>query len=263
VQHGQVKQGDASWVSWLVIIGCLPAGLLGVALEDPLKHLFASPLIAATFLVINGVLLLVGEWWRRHATVRRSWHNARGSGPGQPAYQLGLPPEKRAAPGLPPRAWEQDRRSMAAVETLPLPVAHAHSGHNARPLESLTWREAVLLGLAQALALIPGISRSGVTMVVGLGVGLSHEDAAHYALLLGTPLIAGAALLEIPQLTGAAGSTIVLIAVGMVLSGLAAYLSTAFLMRYFETGRLHPFAIYCLGLGGMSLVLFLLGVGVQ
>ncbi len=98
-------------------------------------------------------------------------------------------------------------------------------------------------------------------MVAGLGVGLSHEDAAHYAFLLGTPLIAAAALLEIPQLAGASGASIVLVFVGMVLSGLAAYLSTKFLMRYFETGRLHPFAFYCMGLGGISLVLFLLGVG--
>jgi len=261
VQQGQVKQGDASWVSWLVIIGCIPAGLLGVALEEPLKHLFAAPLIAALFLLVNGVFLLLGERFRRRAMVRLPWGIGRRSGPGQPASQLGLPPEKRAALGLPPRAWEQDRRSLASVETLPLPVAHPHSGHAARPLESLTWKEAVLIGLAQALALIPGISRSGVTMVAGLGVGLSHEEAAHYAFLLGTPLIAAAALLEIPQLAGATGATIALIVVGMALSGLAAYVSTAFLMRYFETGRLHPFAYYCLGLGGISLVLFLLGVG--
>jgi undecaprenyl-diphosphatase len=92
-------------------------------------------------------------------------------------------------------------------------------------------------------------------------VGLSHEDAAHYAFLLGTPLIAAAALLEIPQLMGASGVSIILVVVGMVLSGLAAYLSTRFLMRYFETGNLHPFAYYCWSIGGISLVLFFLGVG--
>ncbi len=261
VQQGQVKQGDASWVSWLVIIGCLPAGLLGVLLQKPLTHLFASPLIAALFLLVNGVLLLLGEQWRRRTPTRKPWDDAKKSVLGQPARQPGLPPEKRAALGLPPRSWEQ--RSLATVETLPLPVAHPRPGNAARPLESLTWKEAALIGLMQALALIPGISRSGVTMVAGLGVGLSHEDAAHYAFLLGAPLIAGAAFLEIPQLAGVAGTTIVLIGVGMALSGLAAYVSTAFLMRYFETGRLHPFAFYCLGLGGMSLVLFLLGVGVH
>lgn len=260
IQQGQVKQGDASWVSWLVIIGCIPAGLLGVALEKPLKHLFASPLIAATFLLVNGMLLLLGEWLRRSLpTARKLGDNAWGSVPGQAPPQLGLPPEKRAALGLPAHAW--DERRLAAVETLPLPQMPAPNGQASRPLTSLTWKDALLVGLAQALALLPGISRSGATMVAGLWVGLSHEDAAHYAFLLGTPLIAAAALLEIPQLAGAAGATIVLIVVGMALSGLAAYLSTVFLMRYFETGRLHPFAYYCLGLGGISLVLFLLGVG--
>ncbi|HEX7735255.1 MAG TPA: undecaprenyl-diphosphate phosphatase, partial [Ktedonobacteraceae bacterium] len=75
-----------------------------------------------------------------------------------------------------------------------------------RPLSSLTWKEALIVGACQALALIPGISRSGVTMVGGLGVRLSHEDAARYSFLLGTPLILGAALLEVPQLIGQNGS---------------------------------------------------------
>lgn len=260
IQQGKVKQGDASWISWLVIIGCIPAGLLGVALEKPLKHLFASPLIAAIFLTGNGALLLLGEWWRRRTTTARVQTQDRG---GQRAPHLGLPEEKRAALGLPQRSREQEQRRVALVETLPLPAMSQHPTHSTRPLESLTWKEALLIGLAQALALLPGISRSGASMVAGLGVGLSHEDAAHYAFLLGTPLIAAAALLEIPQLAGAAGGTIVLILGGMVLSGLAAYLSTAFLMRYFETGRLHPFAWYCLGLGGISLLLFLLGVGMH
>lgn len=260
IQQGHVKQGDASWVSWLVIIGCIPAGLLGVALERPLKHVFASPQIAALFLVVNGLLLWLGEWWRRRTIARAQ---ARGAGTEQPMPRIGLPGEKRAALGLPPRSQTQEQRRLSVVETLPLPAVLRQPGHATRPLESLTWKEALVIGLAQALALLPGISRSGASMVAGLGVGLSHEDAAHYAFLLGTPLIAAAALLELPQLAGVAGSTLVLILLGVAMSGLAAYLSTAFLMRYFETGRLHPFAFYCLGLGGISFVLFLLGVGVH
>src|SRR5207245_6175087 len=95
-----------------------------------------------------------------------------------------------------------------------------------RPLSSLTWREALLVGVAQSLALIPGISRSGVTMVAGLGVRLNHEDAARYSFLLGTPLIGAAALLEVPQLLGQSASTLLLVGMGMVLAGFAAYLST-------------------------------------
>jgi undecaprenyl-diphosphatase len=83
-------------------------------------------------------------------------------------------------------------------------------------------------------------------MVAGLGVRLNHEDAAHYSFLLGTPLIGAAALLEVPQLLGQSASTLLLVGMGMVLAGVAAYLSTRFLMKYFKTGRLDPFAYYML-----------------
>src|SRR6266699_5648679 len=70
VKDGEVRTGTDEWVSWLIIIGSIPAGLLGVFLESPLKKLFASPLIAATFLVINGSLLLLGEGFRRRSEAR-------------------------------------------------------------------------------------------------------------------------------------------------------------------------------------------------
>ena len=126
-----------------------------------------------------------------------------------------------------------------------------------RPLSSLTWKEAIVVGSAQALALIPGISRSGTTMVAGLGVRLNHEDAARFSFLLGTPIIGAAALLEVPQLIGLTTSVLLLIGMGMVLAGVAAYLSTKFLMKYFETGRLNPFAYYCWGAGLIALIIFL------
>jgi undecaprenyl-diphosphatase len=134
----------------------------------------------------------------------------------------------------------------------------AVQGGQGRPLASLSWKEALLVGLAQSAALLPGISRSGATMVASLGVGLSHEDAARYSFLLGTPLIGGAALIEVPQLFGLPVSTLLLVLIGMVVSGAAAFLSTKFLLRYFETGRLYPFAYYCWGAGVFSLIFFLL-----
>ena len=171
VKEGEVRTGTEEWVSWLIIIGCIPAGLLGVFLEKPLKLLFASPLIAASFLVVNGSLLFAGERMRRRAE----------------AKHVHLSPKVREA--------------------------------QFRQLASLTWKEALIVGLAQSLALLPGISRSGVTMVAGLGVRLNHEDAAHYSFLLGTPLIGAAALLEVPQLLGQSASTLLLVGMGMVLAG--------------------------------------------
>jgi undecaprenyl-diphosphatase len=263
VQQGEVKQGDASWVSWLVIIGCIPAGLLGVLLQKPIENLFSSPLIAAAGLVVNGSLLMLGESLRYSGFSLASLRPQVSVGSSENRWsQLGLPPERRAALGLAPRPMIA-QATVATESWPPVQSRQETSPSTSRPLTELSWKEAILIGLAQALALFPGISRSGATMAACLAVGLSHDDAAHYTFLLGTPLIAAAALLEIPKLIGASGMTLVLVVVGMVLSGLAAYLSTKFLMRYFETGRLHPFAYYCWALGGISLVLFLLGVGVR
>jgi undecaprenyl-diphosphatase len=212
IKDGEVKKGTEEWVSFLIIIGCIPAGLLGVFLEKPLKLLFASPLIASTFLIVNGSILFLGERMRRRAEIKE-------------LDIANLDPKQREA--------------------------------QFRPLSSLTWKEAIVVGSAQALALIPGISRSGATMVAGLGVRLNHEDAARFSFLLGTPIIGAAALLEVPQLIGLTTSVLLLVAMGMVLAGVAAYLSTKFLMKYFETGRLTPFAYYCWGAGLITLIIFL------
>ncbi len=211
VKDGEVKRGTEEWVSFLIIIGCIPGGLFGVFLEKPLKVLFASPLVASVFLVVNGSLLFLGERLRRRAEAKMQIENV--------------------------DVKEREARF--------------------RPLSSLSWMEAIMIGFAQALALIPGISRSGVTMVAGLGVRLNHEDAARYSFLLGTPLIGAAALLEVPQLFSQSLQVLLLVLLGMVVAGVAAYLSTRFLMKYFETGRLYPFAYYCWAAGLLSLFLFL------
>ena len=109
------------------------------------------------------------------------------------------------------------------------------------------------IGAAQALALIPGFSRSGATMGGGLLVGLSNKDAARFAFLLATPIIGAAALLKLPELVRARRATACAARRSSARSAppLTAYLSVRFLMRYFETNTLTPFAIYCFvaGLG--------------
>ena len=124
-----------------------------------------------------------------------------------------------------------------------------------RRLAGLGYPQAVLIGSAQILALLPGISRSGVTMVAGLTRGLSHEDAARFAFLLATPVILAAGALKIPDLAGPLGSGIRgQILAGSLFSGIGAYLSVRFLLRYFQTRTLTPFAIYCTvaGLGSLA-----------
>lgn len=205
---GKVDRGTDEWVSWLIIIGCVPAGLIGVLLQKKIEGLFTSPLIAATFLVVNGSLLFLGEALRRRAEARLH--------------------------SVSPKERETQFRS----------------------LKSLTWKEALIVGLFQSLALIPGFSRSGATMVGGLSVRMTHEDAARYSFLVGTPLILGAAAIEVPKLLHSS-FPLWMVFIGAVVSGVAAYLSTRFLMKYFETGRLDPFAYYCWGAGLISVIVFI------
>ena len=114
--------------------------------------------------------------------------------------------------------------------------------------------QGVLIGSAQILALLPGISRSGITMVAGLWRGLSHEEAARFSFLLATPIILAAGMFKIPDLFGPLGDGIGgQVLAGSVASFVAAYLSVRFLTRYFETRTLTPFAIYCVVFGGLSL----------
>lgn len=205
IKNAEIKKDSEEWVGWLIIIGCIPGGLIGLLLQDPLTKLFGSAIIAASFLVVNGALLFLGEAMRRRAEAQYAFASAK---------------EREA---------------------------------HFRPLASLSWKEALVVGLFQSLALLPGLSRSGATMVGGLAVRLSHEDAARYSFLLGTPLIAAAGLLEVPQLIGQNAQTWLIILLGVVISGVAAYLSTKFLTKYFETGRLTPFAIYCAAFGLIAL----------
>jgi len=205
IKKAEIKKGSEEWVGWLIIIGCIPGGLIGILLQDPLTKLFGSAVIASSFLVVNGALLFLGEALRQRSEAKYAFANAK---------------EREAS---------------------------------YRPLASLSWKEAIIVGLFQSLALLPGLSRSGATMVGGLSVRLSHEDAARYSFLLGTPLIAAAGLLEVPKLIGQSAHTWLIILIGVVISGVAAFLSTKFLTRYFEKGRLTPFAIYCGAFGLIAL----------
>jgi undecaprenyl-diphosphatase len=123
-------------------------------------------------------------------------------------------------------------------------------------VEDLTFLNAFFIGFAQIFALIPGISRSGITMVAGMRARLSHQEALRFAFLLLVPAIAGASLLEIPKLLQAGSAATLDAAVGSVVAGVAAFMSIRFLSRYFKVGRLTPFAFYCLGAGLIAFLLF-------
>ena len=120
--------------------------------------------------------------------------------------------------------------------------------------ERISFRAAAIVGACQALAFLPGISRSGVTIGGGLIAGLRHQEAARFSFLLATPVILGAGIVEVPQLF-ASGVPLGEYAAGAALSGVAAYASARFLLRYFRSGRLDPYGWYCIAAGLISLAL--------
>ena len=188
-------------LAWLLIIGTIPAGILGLLLENKLRGVFASAASASAFLILNGFMLFGAELLRRRA----------------------------------PQVEQDD---------------------DARIARQVGWGGAFGVGAAQALALIPGLSRSGATMGGGLLVGLSNKDAARFAFLLATPIIGAAALLKLPDLAGSQGDGIRGQAlVAALCSALTAYLAVRFLMRFFETNTLIPFAVYCV-LAGTACTLY-------
>jgi undecaprenyl-diphosphatase len=213
--------------AWLIVLATIPVGVIGLALERQLRTVFAKPSYAAAFLFVNGLVLLAGERLRRAAVA--------GTGPGGPGGSGGSGSSGSSG---------SSARGVPAAATR-------------RRVEDLSFREAVVVGLFQALALLAGISRSGITMVAGLQRGLDHEDAARFAFMLATPVIFAAGLLKLPTLAGSAGAGIHgQVLLGSFAAAVCAYASVKFLTRYFTTRTLTPFAVYCLSAGAACVLRF-------
>jgi undecaprenyl-diphosphatase len=237
------------WQFALVLIGTLPAGAIGVVLKDPLTALFSQPIYAAAFLTANGVVLLLTESLlsRRRAAAVAVGGMATGVTSGVSMGATALAASSRGG----------DHGQMASgAGAGEIPLGEAPGERDGKSLDDVTVPQALLIGLAQSFALLPGISRSGATMAAGLGSGLSHESAARFSFLLATPLILAAGVLEVPSLATAGGNAFAYALLGGVVAGVAAYLSVRFLMRYFRTNRLNPFAWYCIGAGVLSFLYF-------
>jgi undecaprenyl-diphosphatase len=147
------------------------------------------------------------------------------------------------------------RRTGPRDPSTPADDQSTHSGEAIDDrLAQLPMTRGVLIGSAQILALLPGISRSGIAIVAGLWRGLSHEDAARFSFLLATPIILAAGVYKIPELFGPLGAGIGgQVLAGSIASFVCAYLAVRYLTRYFETRTLTPFAIYCALAGAASL----------
>jgi undecaprenyl-diphosphatase len=210
IKHITIVGNPDARLGWLLVLGTVPAGLLGLIFQSKLQSLFASPKYVSIFLVMNGLVLFGAEYLRK-------------------------------------------RKEKVEVESR---IGDAQGTE----LESkLSWVNSFKVGLAQVLALIPGFSRTGSALGGGLLVGLDHEEAARFAFLLATPIIGAAAVLKLPHFllhihSYPAGP----IFVGALFAAIGAYLSVKFLLKYFKTKTLNPFAIYCILVGVGSTAFFFL-----
>jgi undecaprenyl-diphosphatase len=196
-RRGPKAQGERR-IFWRVVVATIPAVIIGFFLEKELKKAFGAPVLAAGFLIANGVMLFAAERLK---------------------------------------------------------------GRQERALTRLRWTDALIIGLLQCLALIPGFSRSGATMAGGYLAGLDHEDAARFSFLTATPIILGAAVLETPKLIKLHDKFTGVAVIAGVVAGVVAFLSTVLLMRWFrqpEVRGFDPFALYCAIAGAGSLAWLLL-----
>jgi undecaprenyl-diphosphatase len=214
--RGEIKTPDER-LALQIALATVPVGVVGVIFQTRFEKLFASPVTASCFLLVNGAILLGAERLRRMDERRK------------------LARADVATTGQEGTALREQEEAM-------------YSG-----IDGLTFRTAILVGCAQIFALFPGISRSGITLAAGLLGGLRHEEALRFTFLLATPVILGAGLVSIPDLASTDAPIGNFIA-GAVLAGLAAYASARFLIRYFHVGRLEPYAIYCGVLGVVGIV---------
>jgi undecaprenyl-diphosphatase len=188
---GRLADPD-SRLAWWVVIGSVPAAVIGYAFEDFFQSLFNSPAAVGGFLLVTALILALSEWL----------------------------------------------------------------GRRARDLAQMTAGDAILIGLAQAIAIAPGISRSGATMAAGLGRGLQRDVAARFSFLLATPAILGAGLLQMPDIVqaGNLAALLPLLLIGFLAAAISGYLCIHFLLAYLRRGKLYVFAGYCLALGLATLI---------
>ena len=177
-------------LAWMIILATIPVGVVGLFAEHEFRVIFAKPVRAAIFLIINGIILYAGEQFR----TRKSSPGRRGDRAGREGAELVGATAGHGGTGPGPRP-----RTPRATG----PCASRRSPPAPRPTSGW-WRwatcRALIIGAAQMLALLAGISRDGVTMVTGMFRGLSREDAARFAFLLATPVILAAGALKVGDL---------------------------------------------------------------
>jgi undecaprenyl-diphosphatase len=198
-RSGRLQTSSELRLLGLLVLGSIPAAVVGYFLEDFFERMFGRPVVAAVFLLVTAVILALSERFARRE----------------------------------------------------------------RDLGDMSWLDAVLVGFGQALAIFPGLSRSGATIGAGMARGLRREWAARFSFLLATPVIVGAGLFKLVDLMQAGGlsAQAPMLAAGFLAAGLVGLACIHLLLRYVQRRPLYPFAIYC-SLAGLALLALALFRGV-
>lgn len=180
-----------AWMAWLIIVGTIPAAVIGFLLEDYFASLFSAPVAVSAFLIVTGAVLA--------------------------ACEVAYP-----------------RLGKRSVVRLP---------------------DAIVIGFAQAAAICPGLSRSGLTIAAGMSRSLTREAAARFSFLLSVPIILGAGLTQVVNAIREPGTTALLpLALGFAAAAISGYLAIHFLLGLVRRRSLWPFAVYCWAVGLVALV---------
>ena len=226
-----------------VLVATLPVAAVGLTLRDVFEGLFESPLVASGFLFATAALLWLGEVLRDRRV-------------------------KKAAPAPAPEQAAESRRvwngnwiggtpgEAGTADAPTVPIGDDATDPTGRTLQTLTLRDAIIVGLLQPLALLPGVSRSGTTIVAGLASGLTREAATRFSFLLGLPALAGAFIVELPALAEPSQYSGAQIAVGVATAFVSGYVAVSFLVRLVARDRLTGFAKYCVFLAIVTLIAY-------
>jgi undecaprenyl-diphosphatase len=223
----------------LLALASVPAAVVGFMLQDWADEQTARPLRASVWLVLTTVILIAAELYDRS----RRAGQAPASAPGE------LEGGEEEVPAAPAGSRVQRHHGRGPGTGTVTDAVDAQ-----RELDRLPVAKAAGIGLGQALALIPGTSRSGITISVGLFAGVSREAAARFSFLLSIPAILGAGMLKLDELSGATETPAELVA-GTVAAGISGFLAVSFLIRLLRTRTLWPFIWYRLVAGGLFVLL--------
>lgn len=225
-----VQRGDAPQqqmyrrLAWLLVLGSVPVAIVGLLFRDSVELAFEHPQLAASLLYITAAILLTGELLRRRRVRRATSSNAKltAGGAGSVDPETGADPEDPTGVTMP----------------------------------AIRWHHAILVGCGQALAVLPGISRSGSTITAGMAAGLTRTAATRFAFLLGIPAIAGATLVSLPDMADLGHYSYADLAVGMAASAVAGYVAIATLVRLVARTGLHRFVIYLVAVATFGVLFF-------